>query len=168
MQRGPGGINCIEVVVFALATPIGAVWSVDFQDGDTGFGEMAGQTSTVGSGALDANTGQLAELGDPGQKRPVARPSGGETTGSEHCFTAVEDRGNVELFVGIDPGEDNPVRPGLPITLARRGCGAHAGHVVPFRSMGKGRHRASTEPADKTVMSTCWRRLSLGHPDGEA
>jgi hypothetical protein len=31
-----------------------------------------------------------------------------------------------------------------------------------------GRHRASTEPADKTVMSTWWRRLSLGHPDGEA
>jgi hypothetical protein len=33
---------------------------------------------------------------------------------------------------------------------------------------GQGRHRASTEPADKTVMSTWWRRLSLGHPDGEA
>jgi len=32
---------------------------------------------------------------------------------------------------------------------------------------GRRRH-ASTEPADKTVMSTWWRRLSLGHPDGEA
>ena len=48
--------------------------------------------------------------------------------------------------------------------------GGHAGHVVSFRSMSgrTGRHRASTEPADKTVMSTWWRRLSLSHPDGEA
>jgi hypothetical protein len=36
------------------------------------------------------------------------------------------------------------------------------------QSMSTGRHRASTEPADKTVMSTWWRRLSSGHPDGEA
>jgi hypothetical protein len=39
---------------------------------------------------------------------------------------------------------------------------------LPIDEHGRGRHRASTEPADKTVMSTWWRRLSSGHPDGEA
>jgi hypothetical protein len=70
VQRGAAGVDRVEVIVFAPAAPVGAVWAVDFEDGDTGFGQTPGQAGAVGADALDADPGQLAELGDPGQQRP--------------------------------------------------------------------------------------------------
>jgi hypothetical protein len=169
VQGGAGSVDRIEVVVFAFAAPVGAVRPIDLENGDAGLGQMSGQAGAVRAGALNADAGQFTELADPGQHRSVAGPGGGETMRPEDRFPLVDDRRDMQLLVGVDTRVDDPIGLGLGAALARLRGGGHAGHVVlPSQPNSGGRHRASTEPADKTVMSTWWRRLSLGHPDGEA
>jgi hypothetical protein len=79
---GAGGVDRAEVVVFALAAAIGAIGAVDFEDGETGLGQVADQSEAVGAGAFDADAGRLAEFADSGQQRPVAGACGGEATGA--------------------------------------------------------------------------------------
>jgi hypothetical protein len=118
VQRGAGGVDRVEVIVFAFTTTIAAVWAVDLEDGDTGFGQMPGQTGAVGASALDADASQFTEPSDPGQQRPVSGAGGGKATGPQDCFGAVDNRGDVQFFMRIDPGIDDLPRPGRHTGLA--------------------------------------------------
>jgi hypothetical protein len=60
-ERGTGGADRVQVVVFALAAPVGAVRAVDLEDLDPGVGQMAGDPGAVAAGPLNPDPGDIAE-----------------------------------------------------------------------------------------------------------
>jgi hypothetical protein len=79
---------------------------------------VPGQARAIGAGALDADPGQLAELADPGQHRPVSGSGGGEAAGAEHRFARVDHGGDVQILVSVHAGEDGPAGRGGRAALA--------------------------------------------------
>ena len=132
---GPGGLDRIEGIGLALVAPGLAVGSVDFDDLDTLPSQEPGESNSIGSGALDADLGHLAELLEPGQQCLVAGGIGIERLGADQPTQRVECCGNVCVEVGVDTTRDP-------------GCSFYDGHGHPFLSLS--RLRGGTAVLDRS------------------
>ena len=88
------------------APPCLAVGAVDLDDLDAGGGETAGEASPVGSGSFHPYTHQRAERAHPVQQLLIAAGVGIEAGAAQQPPHGVDDRGDVGVFVGVDPAED--------------------------------------------------------------
>lgn len=78
-----------------------------FNDGRRRRNPIGG--SRVRAGPFDPDTIDVAEAGEPRQQLPVTRSRGRERRGGEDPSDDVDDRGDMDIFVGVDPAGDNPV-----------------------------------------------------------
>lgn len=106
-ERGVGGALGVQGVILTALASIGAIRCGDFQDLDTGGLEEAQQARAVGAGAFHAHAADVADGAHPGQHRPVAGPGGGKELHSQNPVAAVDDRGDVQVLVGVHTTDDD-------------------------------------------------------------
>ena len=111
VERGPGRGLGVDGVGLAPPAAHLAVGSVDLDYGDACGAEMAGEPGAVGAGALHPDAGQRPERAHPAQHLLIAACVGVEAGGAQQPRRGVYDRGDMGVFVGVDPAEDlGPVR----------------------------------------------------------
>jgi hypothetical protein len=71
-DQHPDGFDGVERIGLAAAAPFLSVRSVDFDDLDTHSAQIAGQPSSIGARALDADLGDVTEGLEPVQQRIVS------------------------------------------------------------------------------------------------
>ena len=101
-QRGSGGFDGVEGIGLARAAALLAIRSVDLDDLDTDSAQVAGQARAIGTGALDADLGDVAEGLEPAQQRLVAGSVGLEALRAEQSTERVECRRNVDVEMSVD------------------------------------------------------------------
>ena len=128
-----------------------ALWLV--QSGRLGTHQGPGEPAR----ALDPDPGQIAEAAQPAEQRAMARPSGRVLLGAQDRAVVVDDGGDVDVLVRVDPADDDD------------GHGCFSVHALgPPRLEVAGDFDASlAEAADKTGMGPL-ARLSSGHAVDEA
>jgi hypothetical protein len=124
-----------------------AVGAVDLHHGNPDRAQIAGQRSTVGTGALHADRGEVAVSAEPISQGTVARRGGGELPITERPADLVDHLSVVGLAVGVDPADHD---------AGCRTC--HAGHALPPPLDRSGEARA-VGSVDKTVMGLVRRLL---------
>jgi hypothetical protein len=92
----------IETVGLPAATACLAVRSVDLDHCDFDAGEVAGESCSPRSAALDAHSADLAVAGQPSMQLLVARGGGRELSDAEESADLVEGGGDVLILVGVD------------------------------------------------------------------
>ena len=117
-QDGVGGGDGVDGVGLAVAAAGGAVGAVDLDHGDAVAAQVSGQGRAVGAGALHPGTVQHAEATGPGQQLPVAGAGGGELGAGQQDAQDGDDRGDVDVLVGVDTEDD------LLAVAVRRDCSA--------------------------------------------
>lgn len=120
---GVGGLFSVDGVVLAAFAAVGLVASRDFEDLDPGLVEVAHNPGPVGAGALDADPGDVAVGAHPPQHCPVPGAGGGECLGRDDPVVGIDDRGYVQVLVGVDAADHD----------RRRGCVRHGVLVLPAR-----------------------------------
>jgi hypothetical protein len=126
-SRGPTRQSCsssldgVERIGLALVATGLAVGPVDLDDVDVIAPQEPGETSAVGTGALDANRCDLAEGFEPGEEGLVAIGIDRERLGADQSTQRIEGCGDVDIGVGVDASSD-------------AGLGFYDGHGHPFLS----------------------------------
>jgi hypothetical protein len=103
---GPCRFHCIEGVGLAVVAPGLSVLAVDLDHLDALAAEEPREPDAIGAGAFDSNLGDLAELLEPGQQRPVASRIGWERLGANESAQRVQRRSYVAIEVGVDTSGD--------------------------------------------------------------
>ena len=101
-QGRPGGFDGVEGIGLAAAAALLSVGSVDFDDLDADSAQVAGQARAIGTGALDADLGHVAEGLEPAQQRLVAGRVGLEALRAEQPAERVEGGSHVDVEVRVD------------------------------------------------------------------
>ncbi len=117
-ENGPGCLDGVERVGLAAVATGLAVLAVNFDDVDSGSGEVTGDAGSIGPGPLHADLADLPEGFEPGQQLRVAVGVGPERLGAEQATDLVQGGGYVDLAVGVDATGDS----------AR---GFYDGHAIP-------------------------------------
>jgi len=126
-RRGFG----VDAVGLAAPTAGLTVRSVHLQHVEPAGPEVPAQSRSPGAGALDADGEDLAVAGDPAGQAPVAVGGRRERPRVEQPAELVEHGSDVEVFVGVDTGDDSPVLDQLcdgghaALSLHRVGGGTH-------------------------------------------
>jgi len=87
--------------------------------------QVPGQRHPVGAGALHADPGELSEAAHPGQQLLVASGSCRELLGAQHTTDGGDNRGDVNIEVGVDAAGDEGA------------CFCDGGHVRPLARTGR-------------------------------
>ncbi len=66
---------------------------------------MAAQASTIGAGSFDPDLAKLAMSAHPGKEPPIARGCGRERLGGKDPSDVVNNGGDVDVEVGVDPSD---------------------------------------------------------------
>jgi hypothetical protein len=126
-QGGAGGVLGIDGVVLATPAPVRAVGPIDLGDLDPSLAKMAGDPGAVAASALDPDQAHVAEAAQPADQGAVAGAGGGERLGPQQHPGGVEHGDDMQVFVGVDPPDDNP---------AGRWDAGHVG-LLPARRAGR-------------------------------
>ena len=105
-EGGPGCFDRIEGIGLATAPALLTIGSVDLDDLDAHPAQVAGQSGPIGTGALDADLGDVAEALEPREQGLVAGRIGGEALGAEQSTQRVEGRSNMDVAMGVDTTGD--------------------------------------------------------------
>jgi hypothetical protein len=126
-QDGVGGGERVDGVGFAVAAAGSTVGAVDFHHGDAVAAQASGQRGAIAASAFHSRTVQHSETTRPDQQPPVAGGGGGEFGAGKRHAQDGDDRGDVDVLVGVDTEDDLlNVSAGVAALLVVR----HAGHWV--------------------------------------
>jgi hypothetical protein len=106
---GDGDGTCGELSVDRIGlatTAMAALWTLDLEYLDALRAEVAGETGTVGAGALDASTEETAEGGRPGEELAVAGGTSGKRRATQDGTHRIEDGCGVRVEVGVHAEKD--------------------------------------------------------------
>ena len=129
-------VLCVKIIVLSTSAPIEFVWRRDFQYLDPHFLHEAKQACPITAARLDADAQKFAERSHPGEHLPVSLSGRGKASRSQNTVTFIDDRRDMQIFVGIDASDDSPCRTCFHI------------HVLPVQSLDG---FAKTECLDRTV-----------------
>jgi hypothetical protein len=118
-EDGPCGVLCIKGVRLAVQAAEPAVRTGDFDDLVPISSEERGETGPVGTGALDAERDDRAERGRPVKQLLIAAVIRRDRQRAEDTTDGVDDRGEMNVFVGVDADDD-----------VARSCGCFRCHAV--------------------------------------
>jgi hypothetical protein len=109
-EHRPGDLFGIEAVGLSLHVPGLAIGLVDLCHLLAGGSKVSGKGSTEGSGALDPDRLDLAELSHPPQQQAIARRIGWELLVSERPALIVDRHRVVRELMGVDPADHPRLR----------------------------------------------------------
>jgi hypothetical protein len=100
------GILRVEIVVlpaFASILPIGGD---NLEELDVSILQVPKQTGAISAGTLNAYTLERAEGPHPGEHFLVPLPRRGKALAAENMVVLVDDGGNMQIFMSVDPARD--------------------------------------------------------------
>jgi hypothetical protein len=100
------GILRVEIVVLPAFASILPVGGDNLKDLDVGFLQVTKQSGAVGAGTLDADTLERAERSHSGEHFLVPLPRRGEALAAENMVVLIDDGGNMQIFISVDPARD--------------------------------------------------------------
>jgi hypothetical protein len=106
---GLGGRRGIQSIGFAAAAALAAVGPVHLHHLDTSGAQLPADPSTVAAGALHPNPGHGAGAAHPILQPPISSLGGRKRCTPQQAAVAIQQRGNMDVFVGVDPAEHHPV-----------------------------------------------------------
>jgi hypothetical protein len=109
-EGGMGRVLGIEIVVLATLATVLPVGCRDLQHLDAGLLQVAEQPRAIGAGRLDPDTPERPEGAHPGEHELVAVPGGRKRLASENLVMLVDDRGDVQILVGVDAAHHEAAR----------------------------------------------------------
>ena len=118
-STAPGRGDGVDGVGLAVAAG-GPVGAVDLDHGQPAATQVAAQRGAVGAGAFHPGAGQDAEAASPGQQLPVSGGGSGERRVGELRAQGGDDRGDVNVGVGVDPQDNLLAVPGIVVASDRR------------------------------------------------
>jgi hypothetical protein len=145
----------IDRVGRAAASPVVTVRLVDLDHPGPAGPQMPGQSRTPRAGAFDPDRQHLPEAGDPAGQPPLAANRGRERRRLQQPADLVEHDRHMDVFVGVDTGNDTQV-----VAIC------DGGHAAPSCDVGWGGTHGRDAGQDREQARSHRRLFGHVHPTG--